>query len=343
MPVIAGPCSAESREQVLAIAAALSALPQIIAMRSGIWKPRTRPDEFEGVGEKGLEWLNEAKQKYNIKIAVEIANTTHIDLCMKHNVDFLWLGARTVGNPFSVQEIAESLKGTNACVMVKNPLNPDIKLWIGALERMNNAGISKLIAVHRGFYCYENPCYRNSPMWEIPIELKRLFPELPLFIDPSHIAGKREYIKRLTQYAVNLDMDGLMVEVHHRPEQALTDASQQITPDELKNILFDIVTRTASDHKILHQNEIETLRSKIDHFDNELIETLAQRMDVVREIGLVKKEHDITVLQLKRWIDIIQDRLHKAENSGLNKDFLKKLLEIIHKEAIRIQSDILDE
>lgn len=338
--VISGPCSAESREQVLATARSLARIPQVKVFRAGIWKPRTRPSKFEGVGARGLSWLQEVKSETGLLTTVEVATPQHIEQALKHKVDILWIGARTVVNPFSVQELAEVLEGVDIPVMVKNPINPDLKLWIGAIERFHSAGIRKLIAVHRGFYYYKHSIYRNQPMWEIPIDLQRMIPGLPILCDPSHISGKRELIQGISQKALDLGMAGLMIETHVNPDDAFTDADQQITPDALAGMLQDLVVRKFTGD-VEFEGHLGKLRREIDKMDAELIDILSRRMKIVEEIGEYKKLNNITILQIRRWSEIIYDRLNLGEKVGLHKDFLLKLLQLVHKESIRKQEEIM--
>lgn len=339
--VISGPCSAESREQVLAIARQLAKIPLVKAMRAGIWKPRTRPSAFEGVGEPGLKWMQEVQAETGLKVTVEVAKPSHIEQALAHGIDILWIGARTTGNPFSIQELAEALQGVDVPVMVKNPLNPDLKLWLGALERFNQAGITKLAAVHRGFHCYDEGPYRNNPRWEIPIELKRLVPGLPILCDPSHICGNRHMIAEVSQKALDLEMDGLMIETHIDPDNALTDSSQQIVPEALKNILNNLTIRIEKGDQEF-SDKLENLRRHIDRIDKELIEVLGKRMNIVHEMGEYKRDHNITILQIERWRDIINSRLKTADKLGLDRDFLLRLLQLVHNESIRMQTEILN-
>jgi chorismate mutase len=340
--VISGPCSAETREQVLAIARELAKIPKVKAMRSGIWKPRTRPSAFEGVGEKGLEWLQEVQAETGLKVTVEVARPSHVIQALEHKIDILWIGARTTGNPFSIQELAEALQGVDIPVMIKNPLNPDLKLWLGALERFNQAGITKLAAVHRGFHCYEQGPYRNNPRWEIPIELKRLIPELPIICDPSHICGNRHMIGEVSQKALDLEMNGLMIETHNDPDNALTDSRQQIIPEALKNILDELTIRIEKGNQEF-SDKLELLRLQIDHIDKQLIEVLGRRMNIVHEMGEYKRDHNITILQIERWREIINSRLSIADQHGLDRNFLLKLLQFVHNESITIQTNILNQ
>lgn len=339
--VIAGPCSAESEEQVLSTARELAKIPQVRVFRSGLWKPRTRPSSFEGVGNRGLKWLEKVKAETGLLTTVEVANPRHVEAALSHGIDILWIGARTVVNPFSVQEISEALRGVDIPVMVKNPLNPDIKIWIGALERLNQSGIRKLIAIHRGFSFFAHTPYRNSPMWEIPIELKRLYPDLPVLVDPSHICGETSMLFPVAQKALDLEMDGLMIEAHIRPEEALTDREQQVTPARLGELISALVIREESG-TLEFENKLEELRSEIDKLDEELIDILSRRMKIVEEIGKYKKENNITILQLKRWSQIIHDRVDTGVKMGLSREFLLKLLEALHEESIQRQMDVMN-
>ena len=337
--VISGPCSAESEEQVLKTAHQLAKVRQVNVFRAGIWKPRTRPGEFEGLGEQALGWLKNAKQQTGLLTAVEVAESKHVKLAIKYGVDILWVGARTVVNPFSVQAIAEAVAGTNIPIMVKNPINPDVSLWLGAIERFNAVGITKIIAIHRGFHYFEKSFYRNAPTWEIPIELKRIAPNLPIIVDPSHICGRRDIIESVSQKALDLEMDGLMIESHYNPDVALTDAVQQITPAVLQKLLNKLVVRSVVGDDVF-QYKLESLRSKIDKLDSELLGILAKRMEVIDEIGSYKNENGITILQMKRWAGIIKDRISVGTHLGLNSVFMKKLLNLIHKESIQRQEEI---
>lgn len=337
--VISGPCSAESEEQVLETARELAKIENVKFFRAGVWKPRTRPNMFEGHGEEALKWLQIAKQETGLKTTVEVGNPQHVELSLKYGIDVLWIGARTVVNPFSIHEIAESLKGVDIPVMVKNPLNPDLSLWIGALERLNHSGITKLAAIHRGFDFFKKSTFRNAPMWEIPIELKRLFPHLPVFTDPSHIAGKRSLLTEIAQKALDLEMDGIMIESHWQPEKALTDAKQQITPSALNELIKNLILRERSGD-FNFETKLEEYRSEIDRLDAEMIEILARRLNIVDAIGQYKKENNITILQLKRWSNIIQERLENGRNLGVSSDFLIKILELVHRESIARQAKI---
>ncbi len=340
--VIAGPCSAESEAQVMETAGGLAKIPQVKVFRAGIWKPRTRPGAFEGVGISGLTWLQKVKKETGLLLTVEVANPKHVEEALDHGIDILWIGARTVVNPFSIQEIGDALKGRDIPVMVKNPLNPDLKTWLGAIERLNQMGIRKLIAVHRGFSFFNRSPYRNSPMWEIPIELKRLCPSLPVITDPSHICGNREMILPTAQKSLDLEMNGLMIESHSNPSKALTDKNQQLTPNDLQELIKKLIVRRESGG-IDFENKLEALRSEIDKLDEELIDILARRMMVVGEIGKYKKENKITILQLKRWNQIIHDRVEAGVKMGLSREFILRLLESVHEEGIQRQIDVMNE
>lgn len=332
--VIAGPCSVESEAQILTTAQALAQIPEVKLLRGGIWKPRTRPEAFEGRGEEGLQWLLKAKQDTGLPTATEVATPEHVELALKYEVDALWIGARTVVNPFSVQQLADALKGTDIPVFVKNPVSPDLNLWVGAFERLQKAGLSQLAAIHRGFSYYKESPYRNYPMWEIPIELKRIL-DVPVLTDISHICGNRELLVDTAQKSVDLAFDGLMVECHHDPDHALTDASQQITPEALSKLLNALTPRTkqaASDDPVL-----AALRSEIDDIDDELLQLLARRMNVSTQIGEYKKEKGLTVVQMDRWKQILTAHIEAGENLGLSKELIEKVFEAIHKASIKSQ------
>jgi len=340
--VISGPCSAESREQLLQTARLLAKQPQVKVFRAGIWKPRTRPNGFEGAGVEGLKWMQEVKAETGLLLTTEVANPQHIEQALAHGIDILWIGARTVVNPFSVQELAEAIKGVDIPIFIKNPLTPDIKLWIGALERFHKAGIDKLGAIHRGFHYFKQSPYRNAPMWEIPIELRRLMPTLPVITDISHISGRRDLLQSIAQKALDLETSGLMIESHFDPDNALTDAAQQISPAALEQLLAQLVVRERTG-SIDFQHKLEELRTEIDKLDGELIELLARRMEVVKEIGVYKKENNITILQLKRWKHIMEDRIAIGTNMGLDKQFLLLMLELVHENSIQQQTKIFNQ
>jgi len=340
--VIAGPCSAESEEQVLSTAQQLAQSGKVDVLRAGIWKPRTRPGSFEGVGVEGLEWLKRAREETGLPITVEVANFNHVFNALKYQVDFLWIGARTTVNPFTVQEIADALKGVDATVFVKNPVNPDLDLWIGALERLNSVGITKLAAVHRGFGSYGESIYRNDPQWQIPIELKRRIPELPILCDPSHICGNRECLQSVAQRALDLDFDGLMIESHISPEDALSDKNQQVTPDELVRILGNLVLRTQAIEDEDLSNTLESLRNEINEIDDDLLHMLSARMKVADSIGEYKRKNGITILQTSRWNEIMDKTLAVGVNLGLSKRFLEKFLKSVHQESINHQNEVMN-
>jgi len=339
--VMAGPCSAESEQQVIRTAIELKATGKVQILRAGIWKPRTRPSTFEGKGNEALAWLLKAREVTGLKIAVEVGTTAHVDEALRLGVDVLWLGARTTVNPFLVSEIAQALKDAPATVMVKNPVNPDLQLWIGALERVYQAGIRRLAAIHRGFYFFRKSPWRNAPMWEIPIELKRICPRLPIIVDPSHICGKAALIPDIAQKALDLEMDGLMIEVHPDPVNAFTDREQQITPAELSRLLDNLVIREKIPGPVA-EDTLDRLRLEIDKLDQELIEILARRMAIIDEIGEYKQANRITILQIRRWREMLAERLEKGIESGLDPIFLNKMLQIVHDESIRRQQDILN-
>ena len=335
--VIAGPCSAETEEQVMTTARQL-AKKGCHNFRAGAWKPRTKPGGFEGHGEPALKWLKQVKEETGMLVTTEVATPEHVELCLKYGIDILWIGARTSANPFAMQALADSLKGVDVPVFVKNPVNPDLELWIGALERINQAGIKMLGAIHRGFSSYDKKIYRNLPMWQIPIELRRRIPELPIICDPSHIGGRRELIAPLCQQAMDLGFDGLIVESHCDPDKAWSDAKQQVTPDVLDYILSLLIIR---DEKMSTEG-ITQLRSQIDELDNELMNLLAKRMRVCREIGMYKKEHNMTVLQPTRYNEILDKRGAQGSLCGMDSDFIKHIFESVHEESVRQQMEIIN-
>lgn len=335
--IIAGPCSAESESQVLQIAGELNA-NGINVFRAGIWKPRTKPGGFEGVGSIGLDWLRKVKQQYGMYVSTEVANKNHVIEAVSSGVDILWIGARTCANPFAMQEIADTLEmlSIDIPVLIKNPVNPDLELWIGGIQRIYNAGIRRIGAIHRGFSVYGKHIYRNQPQWHLPIELHRRFPDLSIIHDPSHVGGKREFVSTLSQQALDLGFDGLMVETHDNPDCALSDKDQQITPQALFEILSKLVYRKKDQtNEILNQ-----LRQQIDEYDYELIELLAKRMSVCREIGEYKKEKAISIVQNKRYDEIMSSRVLRANQLGLSSEFIVKVLESVHTESIRQQIDV---
>ncbi len=334
--VIAGPCSAESREQVLNTATQLAA-KGIKIFRAGIWKPRTKPGGFEGVGAVGLPWLKEVKQTTGMLTATEVATPYHVFEAIKAGMDILWIGARTVANPFAMQELADSLKGTDIPVLVKNPVNPDLELWIGAIERLYGAGITNLGVIHRGFSSYEKKIYRNLPLWHIPIELKRRFPNLSVFCDPSHIGGKRELVAPIAQQAQDLNFEGLIIESHCNPDSALSDAAQQITPDILDYTLNMLVIRENGQTT----ENITVLRKQIDEIDELLLTTLAKRMRISKEIGIYKKEHNMPILQSGRYNDILENRAKQGEAMNLSAEFVTEIMKAVHEESVKVQMEIM--
>jgi chorismate mutase len=339
--VIAGPCSAETEEQVLESAIALKQMG-INIFRAGIWKPRTRPNSFEGVGSKGLDWLKTVKKETGMLIATEVANFKHVYDALKAGIDILWIGARTTANPFAVQEIADVLKGLDIPILVKNPVNPDVDLWIGAIERFQNAGLTNIGAIHRGFSGFEKSIFRNTPQWQIPIELKRRIPDIPLICDPSHIAGNRELIQSLSQKAIDLNFDGLMIETHPNPDKAWSDAKQQITPDTLNMILKNLVIREEKP-KGISLEAIEDLRFKIDECDDKLMNILEKRMNLIKAIGLYKKENNMTILQPGRWDEVLGKSIEKGIQKNLNEKFVSNIFKTIHQESINKQTKIMND
>ena len=335
--VIAGPCSAETEQQVMTTAHQLANYGCHM-FRAGIWKPRTKPGGFEGNGEKALPWMQQVKKETGMLTATEVATPEHVELALKYGIDVLWVGARTTANPFAMQALADSLKGIDVPILVKNPTNPDLELWIGALERLNLAGVKRLGAIHRGFSSYDNKIYRNLPMWQIPIELHRRIPELPIVNDPSHIGGRRELIAPLCQQAMDLGFSGLIVESHCDPDKAWSDAKQQVTPDVLDYILSLLVIRDEA----ISTEGIVQLRKQIDEIDNQLMELLSKRMRVCREIGYYKKEHNMTVLQTSRYNEILDKRGAQGTLCGMSSDFVAKVFEGIHEESVRQQMEIIN-
>ena len=340
--VIAGPCSAETEEQVLKIAHQLKQTDATV-LRAGIWKPRTRPGNFEGVGALGLKWLQKAKQETGLMTATEVANANHVDLALKHDVDILWVGARTTVSPFIVQEIADALKGTDKIVLVKNPVNPDLALWLGAVERFYASDVKKLGVIHRGFSTYEKTRYRNNPEWQIPIDLQNKFPDLPLILDPSHIAGRRDIIFELCQTALDLNYDGLMVETHYDPDNAWSDAAQQITPATLDKMTVDLRIRKQEGDAIEFNNKLATLRTQIDVIDRQLIDSLGNRMRIADKIGLLKKKNNVAILQTKRWNEILGKMILEGEENNLSEEFILKIYKAIHQESINHQKKVINE
>ncbi|MBD9136629.1 MAG: 3-deoxy-7-phosphoheptulonate synthase [Alistipes shahii] len=334
--VIAGPCSAETEEQVLDTARSLAA-EGIRICRAGLWKPRTKPGGFEGVGETGIPWLQRVKRETGMYTSTEVATREHVAAALKGGVDLLWIGARTAANPFAMQEIADALRGADVPVLVKNPVSPDLELWIGAIERIYNAGIRRIGAIHRGFTSIDKSLYRNHPMWAIPIELHRRLPRLPIFCDPSHIGGKRELIAPLSQQAMDLGFDGLIIEAHCSPDCAWSDKAQQVTPEALAYIIRNLVIRDES----ITTESLTELRSQIDKLDDQLLELLSRRMRVSRDIGQYKKEHNMPVLQTQRYEELLARRAGQAEQMGMDREFMRTVLQAIHEESIRQQMEVL--
>ncbi|MDP2686206.1 MAG: bifunctional 3-deoxy-7-phosphoheptulonate synthase/chorismate mutase type II [Aequorivita sp.] len=340
--VIAGPCSAETEEQVLKIAYQLKDTDTSV-LRAGIWKPRTRPGNFEGVGSLGLKWLQKAKQETGLMIATEVANANHVDLALKHDIDILWIGARTTVSPFIVQEIADALKGTDKIVLIKNPVNPDLALWLGAVERFYESDVKNLGVIHRGFSTYEKTRYRNNPEWQIPIDLQTKFPDLPLILDPSHIAGRRDIIFDLCQTALDLNYDGLMVETHFDPDNAWSDAAQQITPETLKQMTVNLRIRKQEGDAVEFKNKLNTLRTKIDVLDHQLIESLGKRMKIADDIGALKKANNVAILQTRRWNEVLGKMILEGEENQLSEEFILKIFKAIHQESINHQKKVMND
>ena len=339
--IIAGPCSAESEDQMLKIGHALKSHRNLL-FRAGVWKPRTRPNNFEGIGTVGLRWLSLVKQETGLSTTTEVANANHVEEALKHDVDVLWIGARTTVNPFAVQEIANALKGVDIPIMIKNPLNPEVNLWIGAIERLADAGLTKLAAIHRGFFAYNNNKYRNIPQWQLAIELKRRISGITMICDPSHIAGKRDLIYEVSQKAIDMNYDGLMIETHISPEKALSDSAQQVTPDQLNNVLKRLVIRNSKIEDPVFKSSLDQLRIQIDDLDNELIDVLKRRMRVAEKIGIHKKENEVTILQSNRWEELFSSRIKNGMKSGLSEEFMSKLLKAIHQESINRQTEVMN-
>ncbi|GEQ86928.1 cytochrome c4 [Patiriisocius marinistellae] len=339
--VIAGPCSAETEEQVLKIAHQLKNTDATV-LRAGIWKPRTRPGNFEGVGALGLKWLQKAKEETGMLTTTEVANANHVDLALKHDVDILWIGARTTVSPFIVQEIADALRGTDKVVLIKNPVNPDLALWLGAVERFYTADVKNLGVIHRGFSTYEKTKYRNNPEWQIPIDLQNKFPDLPLILDPSHIAGRRDIIFDLCQTALDLNYDGMMVETHYDPDNAWSDAAQQITPTTLDQMTIDLRIRKKDGTALEFKNQLNTLRTQIDVIDNKLLEMTGKRMKIADSIGRLKKENNVSILQAKRWNEVLGRMILEGEQHQLSEEFILKLYKAIHQESINHQKKVIN-
>ncbi len=337
--IIAGPCSAETEKQVLATAHEIDSIGKVTVFRAGVWKPRTRPGSFEGAGNKALKWLQKVQKETHLKVAVEVATPEHVRRCIESGIDVLWIGARTTSNPFSMQQVAESLTNYNKPVLVKNPINPDLDLWIGAIERLQQQGVKKIGAIHRGFYPFEKTSLRNIPKWELAIELKTRMPNLPVICDPSHIAGDTRHIEEIAQKALDLAFDGLMIESHICPKEALSDKNQQLTPAKLNMLLSKLQFRQllVNDHDFI--DHLDSLRGKIDSIDMQLLELLLQRMKVVEELGIYKSNNNVSIFQLRRWKQIIETRLEYGVKLGLSRDFIRKILHLIHDESIKTQAE----
>jgi chorismate mutase len=341
--LMTGPCSVETEEQVMATAKSLVEAKKVDVFRAGIWKPRTRPNSFEGVGTTGLKWLKQVKQEFGLPIATEVATEKHVYEALKFGVDVLWIGARTTVNPFAVQEIANALQGVDVMVFVKNPINPELELWVGAIERIMKAGVSHVGAIHRGFSSYEKTAFRNQPQWQIPIDLRQRMPGLPLICDPSHIGGKRAYLHDIAQEAMDLNYDGLMIESHIDPDNAWSDKLQQLTPEALAKMLDELVLRNEDTSDSQFVNSIDELRSQIDIFDDQLLDILERRMQVAKTIGEYKKKHNITILQTNRWQEIVNKAIRKANTNGLSPEFISTILKAIHQESIANQMRVMNE
>ena len=341
--VIAGPCSAESEEQVMETAVRLKKTGKSDIYRSGIWKPRTSPGSFEGVGVVGLPWLKRVKEETGFPVTVEVAKANHVELCLQFDIDILWIGARTTVNPFAVQEIADALKGVDIPVLVKNPINPDLALWIGGVERFKKAGINEIGAIHRGFSNLGEKYYRNRPQWQIAIDFMSRMPDVPMICDPSHICGRRDILQEVSQKAMDLDYDGLMIESHIDPDNAWSDANQQITPEVFGTMITDIKLRHDYEDNRALQSDLDRLREVIDHIDDEIINLLSNRMNAVREIGQYKKEKNMTILQNKRWNSIIEKAKVQAKKSGLSESFIVKYIKAVHDESINQQENVFKE
>jgi chorismate mutase len=340
--IISGPCSAETEEQVIETAQRLAATGKVDVLRAGIWKPRTRPGSFEGIGTKGLPWMQQARKVTGLPVTVEVATGKQVEDALHFDVDILWIGARTTVNPFSVQEVADALRGVNVPVLIKNPINPDLELWIGAVERVAKAGIKDIGLIHRGFSSYGNSEYRNAPMWHLAIEMKRRNPELLMINDPSHICGRRDILQEVSQKAIDLDYDGLIIESHIDPDKAWSDAKQQITPERLAEMLGDIVWRREDIPSEEYHAALEKLRNQINHLDDELMQILSERMKVAEKIGQYKKDNNITILQTNRWNEILERAAAKGEKLGLSKDFITKYFDAVHLESINHQTKVFN-
>ena len=340
--LISGPCSLESEKQALDTARLLAKDKRVFVYRGGVWKPRTRPGSFEGVGSIGLKWLQMVREETGLPIGTEVANAQHTEEALKAGLDVLWIGARSTASPFVVQEIADVLKGSDAVVMIKNPVNPDVQLWMGAIERVYQAGIKNIVAIHRGFTPFRETKYRNYPNWKNVIELRRNVPNLPIICDPSHIAGKREYLQEISQKAFDMGMEGLMLESHIDPSCAMSDAAQQLTPADLGKLLDKLVIRYESANNPDFENRLDLLRNRIDAIDSELLEMLASRVEIVKEIGQYKRDNNVTALQINRWTQLMENRVKLGKSLDLDETFIKILFQLIHEDSVRMQTEIMD-
>lgn len=339
--VIGGPCSVESERQFSATVEDLP-LDKIHFVRGGIWKPRTRPGNFEGHGSQALDWVQKVRQSKNFRFATEVATPKHIEEALNHGAELLWIGARTTVNPFNVQQLADALKGTDVAVFIKNPINPDLGLWKGAIERIAGAGITKLGAIHRGFHTFQPSRFRNEPIWQIPLELKSTWPDLPLICDPSHIAGEREMVQEVAQRALDLDYDGLMIETHYQPESALSDAQQQITPEKLSEVLSSLQLRASTFSDVFINDELSQIREQIDQVDREMLEALATRMNLVERIGDYKKENNVAIFQISRWKEVFRSRPQWGEALNLEPEFVMEIFRQIHQQSVKKQTSIFN-
>ncbi len=340
--LIAGPCSAETEEQVIETAVRLANTGKIDVLRAGIWKPRTRPGAFEGIGAKGLPWLQKAKELTGLPIAVEVAKTSHVELCLEFGVDILWIGARTTVNPFAVQEIADALRGIDIPVLLKNPINPDLALWLGGMERLQKAGLTRLGAIHRGFSSAGEKIYRNRPQWQIAIDFKTAMPHIPMINDPSHITGRRDLLQKVAQKAMDLNFDGLMIESHITPDTAWSDAAQQITPEVYGQLISDLIIREYDPKDLKEKTKLDRLRKEIDMIDEEIMSILASRMKIAREIGLYKKENNMTILQSERWKEVLSKFVDRGTQNGLSEEFITRVIKSIHDESIEQQENVME-
>ncbi|MCK3683950.1 chorismate mutase [Maribellus sp. YY47] len=340
--LIAGPCSLESEKQALDTARLLAQDKRVFVYRGGVWKPRTRPGSFEGVGSIGLSWLQKVREETGLPVGTEVANAQHTEEALKAGLDVIWIGARSTASPFVVQEIADVLKGSDAVVMIKNPVNPDVQLWMGAIERVHQAGIRNIVAIHRGFTPFRETKYRNYPNWKNVIELRRTMPNLPIICDPSHIAGKREYLFEIAQKAFDMGMEGLMLESHIDPSCAMSDAAQQVTPADLAKLLDRLVIRYESANNPEFENRLDMLRNRIDAIDSELLEMLSSRVEIVKEIGQYKRDNNVTALQINRWTQLMESRVNLGKKLSLDETFVKILFQLIHEDSVRMQTEIMD-